>query len=133
MIDLDEVDVDDDGDVVGLDDQVDSIKEDYPELFRPAEQQRKRATKLDASNRQGGGTDKPKTNRREDRCCRAVREVDPSPPRHQDQDPAAALGPAPGPVAAKRGSLSSDRRGGRASRGLSRRAMRPYDVARESG
>jgi len=59
MVDLDEVDVDGDGDVTGLDEQIESVKDDYPELFKPAEQPRKRATRLDASNRQTGGTDKP--------------------------------------------------------------------------
>ena len=59
MVDLDDVDVDGDGDVTGLDEQIESVKDDYPELFRPAEQPRKRATKLDAANRQTGGTDRP--------------------------------------------------------------------------
>ena len=61
MVDLDEVDVDADGDVTGLDEQIESVKDDYPELFKPAEQPRKRTTRLDASNRQTGGTDKPRS------------------------------------------------------------------------
>ena len=55
LIDMDDVDVDDDGDVVGLDTQIDGIKADYPELFRPADGQRKRAPKLDASGKPRGG------------------------------------------------------------------------------
>lgn len=58
MVDLDEVDVDADGDVTGLDEQIESVKDDYPELFKPAEQPRKRATKLDAANRQNTGDGK---------------------------------------------------------------------------
>lgn len=33
MLDLAEIEVDDDGDIVGLDDQIDSIKTDFPEVF----------------------------------------------------------------------------------------------------
>lgn len=34
LLSMDDIDVDDEGDVTGLDDQVDEIKEQYPELFR---------------------------------------------------------------------------------------------------
>lgn len=34
---MEDIEVDEDGDVVGLDDQIDAIKEDLPELFRKAE------------------------------------------------------------------------------------------------
>lgn len=61
MVDLDEVDVDTDGDVTGLDEQIDSVKDDYPELFRPADQPRKRTTRLDAANRQTVGDGKPRS------------------------------------------------------------------------
>lgn len=50
MLDLDSITVDDDGDVVGLDEQVASIKADYPELFTPAE---KRLPRLSTGNRPG--------------------------------------------------------------------------------
>lgn len=59
LIEMDDVDVDDDGDVSGLDDQVESIKADYPELFKAPE--RRRAGRLDASNRSSDGTFAPKT------------------------------------------------------------------------
>jgi hypothetical protein len=37
LVDFDQIDIDADGDVTGLDDQIDEIKADYPELFgRPA-------------------------------------------------------------------------------------------------
>lgn len=55
MIDMDEVDVDEDGDVNGLDDQIDAIKDDFPALFEAKKDEPKRkATKLDASGRKSG-------------------------------------------------------------------------------
>ncbi|MEU9819200.1 phage scaffolding protein [Pseudonocardia alni] len=57
MIDMDDVEIDDDGDVEGLEDQIDSIKEDFPALFEKKTEggTRRRATRLDASGRNGGG------------------------------------------------------------------------------
>lgn len=49
LIDMSEVDVDDDGDISGLDDQVRSIKRDYPELFA-----KKGARTIDAGAGAGG-------------------------------------------------------------------------------
>lgn len=37
MLDLDALDIDDDGDVTGLTEQVRAVKADYPELFAPAD------------------------------------------------------------------------------------------------
>lgn len=56
MIDLSDIDVDEDGEVSGLDDQIDQIKETLPELFRkpepePAPAPKVRAPKLDAANK----------------------------------------------------------------------------------
>lgn len=52
LIDLDEVEVDDDGDVVGLEDQIKQIKKEFPELFE--------GKKLNApGNKDTGGTKKP--------------------------------------------------------------------------
>ena len=45
LIDMDSVDVDDDGEVSGLEDQIDSLKEDYPELFG------KKVPKVDAAGK----------------------------------------------------------------------------------
>jgi hypothetical protein len=54
MLDLDALDVDDDGDVIGLNEQVAAIKADYPELFTPTE---KKPPRLN-------GADKPGSNGR---------------------------------------------------------------------
>lgn len=48
MLDLDALDVDDDGDVTGLTEQVKAIKADYPELFTPTE---KRPPRLNTGDR----------------------------------------------------------------------------------
>jgi hypothetical protein len=61
QIDMDDVDIDEDGDVLGLDGQIDGIKEDFPELFA-TKTERKRVPKLDASGRSTGGDGaKPKS------------------------------------------------------------------------
>lgn len=52
MLDLDALDIDDDGDVTGLSEQVAAIKKDYPELFTPTD---KRPPRLSTG-------DKPPTN-----------------------------------------------------------------------
>lgn len=44
MLDLDTLDVDDSGDVTGLDVQVASVKREYPELFTPTEKRPPRVT-----------------------------------------------------------------------------------------
>ena len=54
MLDLDALDIDDDGDVTGLAEQVAAIKKDYPELFTPTD---KRPPRLSTG-------DKPPTNGR---------------------------------------------------------------------
>lgn len=54
MLDLDAITVDDDGDVVGLEDQVKSIKADYPELFATQDKRPPRVS----------GADKPPANGR---------------------------------------------------------------------
>jgi hypothetical protein len=57
MLDMDDIEVDEDGEVVGLDDQIDAIKEDWPELFRKPETEsvdnkpRIRAPKGDAADK----------------------------------------------------------------------------------
>ena len=58
MLDLDAIEVTDDGDVTGLDDQVTGIKADYPELFAKSKQG---APRIDGSNRQPGNGQQPKT------------------------------------------------------------------------
>lgn len=50
MLDLDSIAIDDDGDVRGLDEQVKSIKADYPELFTA---QDKKPPRVSASDRPG--------------------------------------------------------------------------------
>jgi hypothetical protein len=49
LLDMSEIDVDDDGDISGLDDQVKAIKRDYPELFA-----KKGARTVDAGAGSGG-------------------------------------------------------------------------------
>lgn len=51
LLDLDALDVDDDGDIEGLEDEVDRLKEDFPELFR-----RPRTGKIETGDRSGGRT-----------------------------------------------------------------------------
>lgn len=59
MLDLDSLDVADDGDVTGLADQVAGIKADYPELFAKTKTP---APRIDGSNRNAGnGQFTPKT------------------------------------------------------------------------
>jgi hypothetical protein len=64
---MEDIEVDEDGDVVGLDDQIDAIKEDLPELFRKPETEsvdngkpRIRAPKGDAADKKNA-PQKPKT------------------------------------------------------------------------
>lgn len=73
---MEDIEVDEDGDVVGLDDQIDAIKEDLPELFRKAEVEsvdngkpRIRAPKGDAADKKNTPI-APKT--LGDRVARAV-------------------------------------------------------------
>jgi hypothetical protein len=55
MLDLSDIDVDEDGEVSGLEEQIDQIKETIPELFRKPEPEpapaRVRAPKIDSANR----------------------------------------------------------------------------------
>lgn len=53
LIDMSEVDVDDEGEVLGLDDQIESIKTDYPELFSAGEaRQSRRIPRVTGADRQ---------------------------------------------------------------------------------
>lgn len=58
MLDLDELDITDDGEVAGLDEQVTAIKADYPELFAKSKQG---APRIDGSDRKPGSSTQPKT------------------------------------------------------------------------
>jgi hypothetical protein len=63
MIDMSDVDLDEDGEVSGLEDQIDQIKESLPELFRKPEPEpvpKVRAPKIDAADRKNQQP-KPKT------------------------------------------------------------------------
>lgn len=58
LVDMDDVDLDEDGEVVGLDDQIDDIKDTFPKLFEKAEAEpqkpgRPRAPRIDAANKKG--------------------------------------------------------------------------------
>lgn len=53
-LELDDIDIDDDGEVSGLDDQIDGIKDAFPELFKkdePAPATKVRAPRLDAAGK----------------------------------------------------------------------------------
>jgi hypothetical protein len=52
MLDLDAIGIDDDGDVTGLEEQVKSVKADYPELFAA---QDKKPPRISGSDRQSNG------------------------------------------------------------------------------
>jgi hypothetical protein len=57
LVEVDDLDVDDDGDVAGLDDEIDRLKEEYPELFR-----KRRAGRVETGDRsEGKGTRKPQS------------------------------------------------------------------------
>jgi hypothetical protein len=63
LLDTDQLEVDDDGDVEGLEDEIDRLKEDYPEMFKSEEEApkpRKRFPKADAGAR-GGKPDSTKS------------------------------------------------------------------------
>lgn len=45
LLDLSEIDIDEDGEFVGLDDQIDDLKESFPSLFAPVKPVRKAPTK----------------------------------------------------------------------------------------
>lgn len=51
LLDLDAIEIDDDGEVTGLAEQVSTVKADYPELFTPEKQTR--APRVTASDRPG--------------------------------------------------------------------------------
>ncbi|WP_433242540.1 hypothetical protein [Actinomadura nitritigenes] len=53
LIDLDEIDIDSDGEVIGLEEQVDQIKEDFPEWF--STRRRRRTADTGGGNGGGGG------------------------------------------------------------------------------
>lgn len=57
LVDIDSLDVDDDGEVDGLDDEIDRLREDYPELFK-----RRRGGRVETGDRSDGkGSRKPMT------------------------------------------------------------------------
>lgn len=58
LLDLDQVEIDDEGDITGLTDQVATIKADYPELFTTPKQ---KPPRLDASGRKITDGGKPQT------------------------------------------------------------------------
>lgn len=60
MIDVGDCDVDDDGDVVGLDEQIDSLKDDLPELFGGTAPPPKVRRRVETGDR-GAGQPKPKS------------------------------------------------------------------------
>lgn len=51
MLDLDAIEVDDDGNVDGLEEQIDDIKDDFPDLFGEKETPRRRAPRVSASDK----------------------------------------------------------------------------------
>ncbi len=50
LVDVDQVEVDDEGEVTGLDDQIKALKKDYPELFA-----KRGAARIDAADKGGDG------------------------------------------------------------------------------
>ena len=54
LIDYDEVEVDEDGDVAGLEGEVDRLKDEFPELFKKTS-----TKKIDAAGKDGGDGDQP--------------------------------------------------------------------------
>ena len=59
LIDHDDLDVTDNGDVHGLDEEVERLREEYPELFRAPG--RKRAARVETGDRSTKSTKKPMT------------------------------------------------------------------------
>ena len=55
LIDTEGVDVDDDGDVFGLDDQIQELKTDYPELFEVKQEKRQRVPRVNGADRKPAG------------------------------------------------------------------------------
>lgn len=55
LIDTEGVDVDDDGDVFGLDDQIQELKTDYPELFEVKQEKRQRVPRVSGADRKPAG------------------------------------------------------------------------------
>lgn len=53
LVDVDQVEVDDDGEVSGLDDQIKALKKEYPELFA-----KRGGSRIDAADKGGDGTGK---------------------------------------------------------------------------
>lgn len=57
LLDMDSLDIDDDGEVDGLEDEIDRLKDEFPELFR-----KKRTAALETGDRSGGkGAARPKS------------------------------------------------------------------------
>lgn len=63
MLDFDDVDIDDDGDVDGLEDQIDELKDDYPEFFVDSKKpiRRRAPGSRDTGSGRGKADDKPKS------------------------------------------------------------------------
>jgi hypothetical protein len=58
MIDLDEVEVDDDGTISGLEDQIDGIKTDFPELFPDEDDEEPKRRRRTSSRKPGTDSDR---------------------------------------------------------------------------
>lgn len=58
LLDLDEIEVDDDGEVSGLTDQVDTLKDEWPELFAAEEEKKGRRERRGSGSRAADGADK---------------------------------------------------------------------------
>lgn len=69
-LDLEDIDVDDDGDVIGLQEQIEQLMEDFPELFTApvaettVEPVKRRAPRMDASDRKPGAVEPKSTGER---------------------------------------------------------------------
>lgn len=60
LLDMEELDLDDDGTVIGLDEQISQLKNDYPDLFETTVPRKRVSTKVDGAGKPAGKTE-PKT------------------------------------------------------------------------
>jgi hypothetical protein len=60
LLDMEELDLDEDGTVIGLDEQIAQLKTDYPDLFEPAVVRKRVSTKVDGAGKKAPSTE-PKT------------------------------------------------------------------------
>lgn len=70
LIDFDDVEIDDEGELIGIEDAIDDLKEEWPELFVPEKDEddepvvtktRVKSNHVNGANRKTGGVKKPKT------------------------------------------------------------------------